>query len=61
MGAQQRLTTHEVAAKLKCYPREAVPLLKAAGIPYVRCGPAYLWDSERVHHLLDHLTEKANG
>lgn len=52
-----RLTTNEVAALLKCEGPDALPLLRAAGVPYTRATKKgmILWDKQGVDVLLKAL------
>lgn len=54
-----RCTTREVAILLHCSELNAVCLLKAAGVPHTRCGPAYLWDAAEVERLAETLRKPA--
>jgi len=56
---EARLTTREVAERLKCRPEEALPLLKAAGIASTRMGyrGPILWDAVSVERLIATLKE----
>lgn len=56
-----RYTTAEVAARLLCSFAEARSILKAAGIPYTRCGNNLLWDAEAVERLLEALQKRKEG
>jgi hypothetical protein len=51
-----RLTTREATSTLGCRQSETLALLKAAGIPHVRCGSSYLWDGPTVARLVATLS-----
>lgn len=53
MNAESRYTTREAAERLACQTKDAVPILRAAGVPSVRCGSAFLWDARAVDGLRD--------
>ena len=57
MERSDKTTTREAACLLQCQPSEALPLLRAARIPYERIGSAYLWDSAAIVSLLRSLQD----
>jgi len=61
MQHRDRYTTREVADRLDCRPSEALQLLRAASVPVIRCGSAFLWNGEAVDELVATLRERVKG